>query len=136
MWHSGLGEQYGPAEVKLHVSVASDHGRMSATEDWCKTGRPRMAVAKHQGKHVLVRSVFRSRTAHGERYQELAWVSPLKVIPSSAAAGCEPGAVWLDLGLVLLGRAGEDRLVRVGGLAGVRGHATPVWGWGGVLSQR
>ena len=127
-WHRNKGdmdEQYGPAEIRLHTSAASTRGKISATANWQKTGRPRLTVATHEGKHVLVKALFRSRRAYTDPFQELAQVTPLTAVPLNSASG---SAVWLDLGLVLLEVAGRDKLVPVAGLNKVLGYATPVPG--------
>jgi len=140
--HAPAGQQYGCADVKVHCSAATLSGKVDAAENWRKTGHGRYTVATLTGgQHVIVRALFRSRSAWDGRstppsFQQMAMVTPLKVVPTEEEADATNrlAATWARLGLVLLEESGKDHLCRIEELVNLPGYSSPVAGGGRVVA--
>ena len=136
--HAIAGEAHGPAELKMHCSLATTSGKVDATDDWRCTGYPRHTVATLDDKqHVIVRALFRSRRpgivhADGSQpataYEPAAMVTPLAVVPITTMEDGdeELQAMWARLGLMAFEVAGPDYLCEIGRLGTLPGYSSPV----------
>ena len=135
--HGPGGDHRGKSDVVIHRSARTPGGRVDADYNWRGKGQQRLTVAtRSNGQHVLVRSLFRTRPTPpdaggggGGEWKDLALVRPLvQFLPAlhSSSPG-DLGAVWTDLGLVLLRHgAGPDTLIPVKELSAMPHYCTPV----------
>ena len=137
--HAIANEAHGPAELKMHCSLATTSGKVDATDDWRGTGRPRYTVATlDDERYVLVRALFRSRRpgmvhADGSQpataYKPAAMVTPLTAVPITSmedGSDEELQAMWTRLGLMTFKVAGPDRLCTIERLGTLPGYSSPV----------